>query len=1093
MKLIHQFIQTALLTVLAALFGFNAAFAQAEVKGIVTDNTDQALQGVTVQVKGRGKATITDQQGHFSINAPANATLVFSFVGFATKETAIANQSKINIQLQQNADALNEVIVTALGIKKDVKRLGYAAQEVKGADLIKAREPNPINSLVGKVAGLTVGVSPELLGGPQLLLRGKNISLFVVDGVPINSDTWNISPDDIESYTILKGPTASALYGYRGQNGAIIITTKKGSKDKRGFSIEWNTSTMFEKGFVAIPKVQDEYGPGDHGVYAFGNGRGGGLNDNDYDIWGPKFEGQLIPQYDGAVDPNQTYTTTFYKANDTITFTSNRKPTPWVARGKDNLKRFLETGNLTTTNLAVASSGEKYDLRFSTSYTYQKGIVPNTKLNSVNFNTTLGYSFIPKLRFETNINYNRQFTPNIPDVVYGPNSMIYNIIVWGAADWNVADMRNYWQPGKEGVQEIYAEYQRYNNPYFITYEWLRGHYKNDVYGYASLSYKFNTNLELLGRTSVTTYDILRPEKFPYSATVYGREKAQGDYREDKRSLFENNTELLLKYNQNILKDINVSAFAGGNIRNFKYNSSYLTTDYLNVPGVYSFGNSQNPVKAFSFNSNMLVLSAYYSADITYKNYFTLSTTGRVDKLSTLPKNHNTYFYPSASVSTVVSDYIKLPNAISFLKFRSSTATVKSGGLSTQSSIGPTPNASFPLGYGSAYSSSYNDGPSYGLAQVYSTPLLYNNTPAAYYTNSFFDPELKPDSRTSYEGGMDIRFIKNRISLDATYFTYINGPLIFSKPLSQTTGYTGYTTNAIKTKTTGVELTLTGSPIRNKEGLNWDVTANWSTFREKYLELPPGQTTINTFFKKGDRVDKFYASAFARTSDGQIINDDGGRPIRYPVAQFLGYASPDWVWGVNNKFSWKGVSLSFSFDGRYGGVLEDYVRRQTFRGGRHIETIQGAMGDARYQDTKGVKSFLGQGVQVSNGTAIQYDAVTGAITNYKDLQFAPNATKTFLQDYISRYNGTTEGNLMNKTYVKLREVIVGYSIPQKLLQKTSFIKAVNISLVGRNLSYWLKAGNRYKDIDVDQYAGTQTGSDLQSPTTKRFGVNLNIIF
>ncbi|MGK2860680.1 MAG: SusC/RagA family TonB-linked outer membrane protein [Chitinophagaceae bacterium] len=1071
-------------------FSLNSAFAQNEIKGVVRDEGNQALPGVSVLVKGSNQGTITDAAGRFTLNAPGNSTLIFSIVGFDEKEISVNNRDQINLQLNVKAADIGEVVVTALGIKKDIKRLGYAVQEVKGADLIKAREPNPINGLVGKVAGLTVGVSPELLGRPQILLRGKNISLFVVDGVFINSDTWNISPDDIETYTILKGPTAAALYGYRGQNGAIVITTKKGSKDKRGFSIEWNTSTMFEKGFVAIPKVQDEYGPGDHGVYAFGDGRGGGLNDNDYDIWGPRFEGQLIPQYDSPIDPNGSYATTFVKTTGNTTFTSNRKPTPFVARGKDNLKRFLQTGMLTTTNLAVASSGEKYDLRFSTSYTYQKGIVPNTKLNSVNFNTTLGYDFTPKLRFETNLNYNRQFTPNFPDVVYGPNSMIYNIILWAGADWDVDDMRNYWQPGKEGVQQIYAEYQRYNNPYFLTYEWLRGHYKNDIYGYASLSYKFNKHLDLLGRTSVTTYDLFRPEKFPYSATSYGREEARGDYREDKRSLFENNTELMFKYNQDVLRDVNISAFVGGNIRNFRYNSSYTTTDYLNIPGIYNFSNSRNPIKATSFNSNMLVVSAYYSADITYKNYFTVTTTGRVDKLSTLPGEHNTYYYPSAAISTVVSDYIQLPEAISFLKFRGSTATVKSGGSSTQANIGPTPNASFPLGYGSAYQSSY-EGPSYALAQVYSTPLLYNNAPGAYYTNSIFDPQLKPDNRVSYEGGMDIRFVKNRINFDATYFTYINGPLIFSKPLSQTTGYTGFTTNAVKTKTTGVELTLNGSPVRNKEGFNWDVTVNWSTFREKYSELPPGQTTINTFFHNGDRVDKIYSSGFVRTPDGQIINDGGGRPVINPVAQFMGYASPDWVWGINNRFSFKGISLSFQFDGRHGGVMRNYVRRQTFRGGRHIETIQGAMGEARLQDTKGVKTYLGEGVQITNGAVIQYDPVTGAVTNYRDLQFAANTTKTFVQDYISRYHSPYEGDLMSKTFTKLREVIIGYAIPHNLLSKT-FIRSAEVSFIGRNLGYWL-VDKKNKDLDVDQYAGTQTDSDLQTPTTKRFGFNLNITF
>jgi hypothetical protein len=223
---------------------------------------------------------------------------------------------------------------------------------------------------------------------------------------------------------------------------------------------------MVDKGFNAIPKVQDEYGPGDHGKYGFVDGKGGGTNDGDYDIWGPKFEGQLIPQYDSPVDP----------------VTGVRTGTPWVARGKDNLKRFLVPGILSTNNLAVSSRTDKYDLRFSMSHTYQKAIVPNMKLNISNFNVSAGYNFSDKLRLESYLNYNRQYSPNFPDVNYGPNSLIYNIVLWGGADWNIDDMRNYWQPGKEGVQSIYAEYQRYHNPYFVVHEWLREHYKTDVNG-----------------------------------------------------------------------------------------------------------------------------------------------------------------------------------------------------------------------------------------------------------------------------------------------------------------------------------------------------------------------------------------------------------------------------------------------------------------------------------------------------------------------------------------------------------------------------------------------------------------------------------
>jgi TonB-linked SusC/RagA family outer membrane protein len=1068
-KSITGMIKTGLSLIM--LLVYSGLMAQQTITGRVLDENKMPMSGATVSVKGTREKTLTDLFGNFKIKAGENDRLLFSYVGYSDLEMAAGEAAVVLLRPAERN--MSEVVVTALGVKKQTKRLGYAVQEVKGSELVKAREPNPVNNLVGKVAGLTVGITPELLGRPQLLLRGTSITLFVIDGVPINSDTWNINSDDIESMTVLKGPTASALYGYRGQNGAIVISTKKGSKDKRGFSVEINTSTMMEKGFIAIPKVQDEYGPGDHGRYSFVDGRGGGLNDGDYDIWGPKFEGQKIAQYDSPIDP----------------VTGQRIPTPWIARGKNNLKRFIQPGLLQTTNIAVASSGEKYDLRFSASHSYQKGIVPNTDLNIINFNSTLGYNFTSKLRFETNINYNRQFTENFPDVVYGPNSIIYNIIIWGGADWSIDDMRNYWQPGKEGVQQIYAEYQRYNNPWFLVKEWLRGHYKNDVYGYASLNYKFNRHLDLLGRTAVTTYSLFRSEKFPYSATVYGREEAKGDYREDRRELFENNTELMLKYNYDVLKDINLSGFIGGNIRTFKYNSSYVTTDYLNVPGVFSFANSRNPLKAYSFNSNMMVLSGYYSLDLSFKKFFTLSATGRVDKLSSLPDKNRTYFYPSASASTVISDYVALPKAISFLKIRASYSNVKSGGLSTASLIGPTPNAPYPLGYGSSYQSSY-DGPSYGLAQVYSTPLVYNNTPAAYFTNTLFDPELRPDSRSSIETGLDIRFLKNRIAFDAAYFEYINGPGIFTKELSQTTGYTGYVLNAVKTRSKGFELSLTGTPIKQKN-FNWNVTVNWSTFRERYDELPEGQSTIFTFYKKGDRVDKYYAQAFVRTPDGQLINDAGGRPLRYPVSQFMGYADPDWVWGVNNKFSWKNLSFSFLFDGRVGGVMENYIRRQTFRGGRHIETIQGALGEARYQDYKGVKSYVGEGVVVSNNVAIKYDPVTGVVTNYKDLQFAPNTTKTFVQDYISRYNSTAEGNLMSKTFCKLREVILGYTLPTAWLGK-SFIKKAELSFVGRNLLYFVE-DKKNKDVDIDKYAGRQTSSDLQSPTTRRFGVNLNVIF
>jgi len=1050
-------------------------FAQdVNVNGVVTDSlSKQPIEGVNVLVMNSRIGTMTDAKGQYSLLVNVGAELNFSYLGYKTVKFT-ASGTTLNVNMVSTGIQLKDFVVTALGVKKEKKYISYATQEVSGEDLVKAREPNAMNSLVGKVAGLTVGASSELLGNPQVLLRGGAINLFVVDGVPINSDTWNISPDDVESYTVLKGPAASALYGYRGQNGAIIITTKKGSKAKRGFAVEFNSSTMMQKGFIALPRTQDLYGPGDHGKYAFVDGKGAGTNDGDYDIWGPKFEGQLIPQYDSPVDP----------------ITGVRTPTPWTARGKDNLKRFVRAGVISTNNIAVSSSGESYDLRFSLSQTYQRGIVPNTDLNTTNFNLASTVKFSKKLKLDANLNFNKQYTNNIPDVNYGPNSVIYNMTIWGGADWDVDDMKDYWQPGKEGIQSKYEEYQRYHNPYFMSYEWLRGHHKNDIYGYTSLTYKFNKYLDLMGRTSITTYDLIRTEKMPFSAHPYGREENKGDYREDKRSLFESNNEAILRITTpDIAKFVNISGFVGGNLRLFSYASSFVTTDYLNVPNVYNFANSKNPVRAYNFNSDMQVQSGFYSFDIALSKYANLNTTGRIDKLSALSKNNNTFFYPSISANTIINDYIKLPTVVDFLKLRASYAQSRGGGAFVNNTIGATPNNTYPIGYGQQYTSTYG-GPSYSFNDVYSTTAGYNNSTTSRFSNNLIDENIKPDNRINKELGLELKFLK-KFGLDIAYFNYIDGPQIFTQQISQASGYINNIINATKTQTNGVELTLTGTPIKKKNGLSWDVLVNWSKFKQTYKELPEGLTTINTFYKVGDRTDNVYIRKFARTQDGQLINDAGGRPIILPVAQLAGHSNPDWVWSIYNKLNYKNFSVGFQFDGRVGGVMQDYVRQKTFQGGRHIETTEGELGVARDQDALGIKSYLGEGVQVANGSAIKFDPITGQIINYSELSYKGNDTKTFAQDYVSRVHSIAEPDMMSKTYMKLREVVFTYKIPTSLAKK-AFIQGATVSFVSRNLLYFLKDGKKFKDVDVDQFAN-QSATNLQTPTMRSYGINLNVTF
>jgi TonB-linked SusC/RagA family outer membrane protein len=1058
-------------------------------KGKVNDaDGKKPLSGVSVYIKN-GKSATTDADGYFSINTTGGNTITVSYIGYISEEISVGNKEYIEVELKPDTKQLAEVVVTATGIRKESKRLGYATQTVDAAKLTQAREPNPMNALKGNVAGLSVNINSEMGHAPSISLRGDGAPMYVVDGVPMTSDTYNINPDDIESFTILKGPNAAALYGFAGQNGAIIISTKKGGKKKKGFTVEINSSNQFNKGFIALPRTQDEYGPGEYGTYAFGDGKGGGVNDYDYDGgWGPKFDGRLLPQYDGEYNANQTYTTQF---DNGLSYTGNIKPTPWVARGKNNLERFIQAGFLSTNSLALSSASEKTDTRFSLGNTYQRGIVPNTKLNNFNFTGNVTHRFNNKLTLTTYFNYNRQSSPNLPDVNYGPNSIIYNMTLWGGADWNVDDMKNYWQPGKTGVQQVYAEYWRYNNPYFMSYEWLRGHQMNNVYGYTTLNYKVSNDLDIQVRPSVNTYDFFNSEKVPYSANTY-RSAAKGDYREDRRSLFQTNVEAQVRYHKNdILNFLDVSGLLGVNVRDFKFSSNYTTTNYLNIPGIYAFSNSLNAVQATSFRSSMKVLSAYYSFDIGYKSYLTLNATGRVDKSSTLPVDNNTYFYPSFNLATVVSEYVKLPNFISFLKLRASYAQSKAGGTSSSY----TPNITNLPGdeYGYSFPSPY-DGPAYLFSQTYTLSPTYNNNNSASYTDQTISSNISTNSRVAQEYGVDIRFLRNAIGLDVTRYHYKNTGIV-SKGTSSSSGYSSTLTNGNVYTNDGWEVALNATPFNKRNGLHWNVGATWFKFVRRWVD----NANPDNYSKNGSRVDLVYGNAFVRTPDGQLVHDaKSGLLLRFSdlgvnAQKVYGHADPDWQWGINNTIGYKNFSFRFQFDGMVGGIMEDYVRKKTLQGGRHKETVQGAFGIARPDDGKVnstyAGSYVGDGVVLSEADII-LDPVTGQITNFDKLTVSQNTTKASVQGYVSRMANIMDLDMIKKTYAKLREVSITYNIPTNIFGKNNFVQSASVSIVGRNLLYFFP--NRYKDVDVDQYT-QDSGSNLQTPTTRSFGVNLNVAF
>jgi len=1107
---------------LALVLAINFAVAQAQdriVSGKVSAADGKAISGVSVQQKNSSVGASTNENGEFTIKVTgASPVLMFSYVGFATKEVAVGSETQLSVTLSEENKQLNEVVVTAMGVKKEVKRLGYSIQEVKGTELVKARDANPINSLAGKVAGLSVGANAELLGRPELVLRGSKDLLFVVDGAPINSDTWNISPDDIESYSVLKGPNAAALYGSRGINGAIVITTKKGSKEKKGWQVDVNSSTLFEKGFIATPEAQTEYGRGTGYFYQYQAKNSGYTpqadvlydNANRLGEFGPRFEGQLVRQYDSPYDP----------------VTGVRTPTPWIARGKDNFQNFVETGMISTNNLAVSASGTNYNIRASYSHMYQKGMFPNTKLNSDNFNINTSYNITPKLTIEGNMNLNVQYTPNIPDVSYGPNSYIYMFKVYGSADYDVRDLKDIYK-SPMGVQDLvqYAqEYGRLNNPWFMAEKWLRSHNKTDIYAYGKLNYKVSNKVNVSLRSQITTWNQVRTEQVPSSAnlnayTSWYKFGWYGDFREDKRQLLETNHDLTVTYNDRFNK-WSLGVLAGGNMRSFAYNSDYGTTRALAVPNVFVLSNSLQTPLVYTWGSKMQVYSGYYSIDLGYDKYFNINTTGRVDNLSTLPKGSNTFFYPSVSISSVLTDYINFPKAISFLKVRASLADVK--GALTQASIGTAYqqvtgiSTSTLLNYGTELYSSY-DGPSYANQNTAAYATYYNNTPSVAYSNTLADANLKPFDRKSYEVGADIKFVKNRIGLDLTWFDTENGPQIYPARLAPSTTYDYQNINGITTKRTGYEIALTGSPIKSRTGLNWDVAVTYATFKETLTKIYGTATSLslnNHNYKIGDRLDEIYGTLFVRDQANNIVYS-GGSPLKATGSNeqrlgSLGFLNPDFTFGINNKFAYKNFTFSFQFDGRIGGKIYDYNYYAAMQGGTDLSTVQGVIGAARLaewqstnQGTKAPTAALignefGPGVVIASGTPIY---ANGKITNYKDLTFETNTKATLVEGYL---NGGLKANfdeyfMIDRSFVKLREVVLGYTVPQSVF-KNGVVKGITLSVVGRNLLYFADR----KDFDIDQYASGFNSSDrttggaasngaLQSTTARRFGVNVNVTF
>lgn len=1068
--------------------------AQRTVTGkILSSENQQPLAGATITIKGNGKSAVADANGEFRIDAADNDVLVITTTGFSSVEIKASAAGLIS--LQPNTKSLDEVVVTALGIKREVKRLGYAIQDLKGENLTVARETNVVNQLAGKIAGVTVVGSPSGVGGSsRVTIRGersvelnKNQPLYVVDGVPVTNGITNaagrnnlevdfgngagfINPDDIESISVLKGAAASALYGSRAANGVILIKTKTG-KSTRGIGVEFNTNLTFETP-LKLPEYQNIYGQGNGngGHFAFVNGGGAGLTDGTDEGWGPAMNGQLYPQFNSPRTLNGQVIP-FLGGDLNAPAGSIITPTPWVA-DIDGVKNFFETGHTLTNNVALVGGNPSGDFRISYTNLNQKGIVPNTDLDRNTISVSGGYNFNKKFSARTFVSYIKSESGNRPSISYGTESIMYLLNCWLPRSAKLSDMKRLWQPGLEGLKQFSWNYNYHDNPYLTLFENTNSQYVDRIIGNVILKYDFTDWLSLQLRTATDWGN----EKREYRRAFSTQRFPFGQYREAKIINEERNNDFMLTANRKVGKDFDISATLGGNQSIQKNSFDEANAGQLNIPGIYNLTNARIPLEVSQRRTAKRVNSLYGSASVAFRNYLFLDLTARNDWSSalTLPENlkafgseQNSYFYPSAAVSALVSEMVTLPRVISFLKLRGSVAQVG--------------NDTDPF----TYTQAYIPGQPFGGAQIYGE------------TDRLSNLFLKPEISKSFEAGIDIRFLKNRIGLDITFYQTNTINQILNIPLSITSGYNFRSINAGKIRNSGVEIMLSGVPVQTND-LKWSVNVNFSANRSKVLELSDGlgnfvmaSRRVSIEARVGERMGDMYGIGFARVQStdpakpyydasgkytGQMVFNNG-RPVPTTNRIKLGNYNPDWLAGIYNTLTYKGVRLGFLFDIRSGGKVYSETQTVGREGGIIIETLEGRADG--YDLTKPGNGVIGAGV-VQN----------------PDGSFSPNTVKRTAREWHTAWTGgrnIAEGVMYDASYVKLREVQIGYTIPDKLFGKLPF-RSVTVSLVGRNLLLWDNVP--HIDPEVMSYSGGTAlpGIEYMSiPSSRSYGVNLSFKF
>jgi TonB-linked SusC/RagA family outer membrane protein len=1091
-----------------------AAAQQRQVTGRVVSGEDQSgLPGVNILVKGTTIGTISDAEGRYSLNVGSNdAVLVFSYVGYTTQEITLNNREIIDISLLPDARQLSEVVVTALGVERDKKALGYATQSVASEALTTARETNVVNQLAGKIAGVTVVGSPSGVGGSaRVTIRGErslnlnaNQPLFVVDGVPISNgftgfsgrrnlevDYGNgagfVNPDDIESMTVLKGAAAAALYGSRAANGVIVIKTKSG-KGSKGLGVEVNSNTTLES-VLRLPDFQNVYGQGNGngGDFAFVNGAGAGLTDGVDESWGPAFTGQSFPQFNSPRTLNGQ-PIPFRGGDLNAPAGSVITPTPWL-NDKNGVRDFFQTGRTLTNNVAVVGSNQYGDFRLSYTSLDQTGIVPNTDLrrNTVSFGG--GYNLSKKLSARAFVSYIRSESGNRPSVSYGTENLMYLFNCWFPRSVNMNDLRNYWQPGLEGIRQFNFNYNYHDNPFFTVFENTNGQTVDRLIGNITLKYDFTDWLSLMLRTATDYGDERRQARRAFSTQRF----PFGQFREVNIRTEERNSDFLLTMNKELAPNVfTLNASVGGNLMRQRSNLLDVTAPQLNIPGIYNLTNTRVPLEIGQSDVEKRINSVYAMAQLGYKNMLFLDLTARNDWSSalTLPRElreagigtqDNSYFYSSASLSAVISDMVTLPGAFSFVKARANVAQV---GNDTDAF---------------AFTQAFNPAVPFGAAQVYGE------------TDRLANFSLRPEISTSYEAGLEMKFLNGRLGLDITYYQSNTLNQIINIPLTITSGYNSRSINAGEIQNRGWEIMLNAIPLKTASGFQWNVDINFSRNRGEVISLADGltrlvmgQRRVAIVAAEGGLMGDMWGIGFSRVQNtdpngrfydptgqwvGQKVFDTQGRPIPTTEPIRLGNYNPEWLAGIMNTFSYKGFRISALFDIREGGVVYSETQTVGREGGIIMETLEGR--ENGYYPQASVLTDP----QLLNAPAGTF-VVGQGVTQNPDGTFRVNDRRVLPRQWHTAWTAGRrmhEGSVFDASFVKLREMQIAYTIPNKVFAKTPF-RDVNIALVGRNLALWTDVP--HIDPEMMSFVGGTALPGIEwmyIPSARSYGFNLGLKF